>query len=271
MASMTPKISVVVIAHNAAEYIDESIQSILEQTQDDFELIVVDDSSSDETYKKAKKFEALDERVLAYRNLKNMGVGYSRAKGVSLAKGKYVAWQDADDISLSDRLQKQSDYLDKNLDVGVVGGGVEFFIGTDSINTRKYFKNDADARRFIFRQSPVAMPASMFRKEVFEKVGNFDENLRLCEDQEIFFRAGEHYKFANLEEVVVKYRQSETSVTANSLRRMERQTLLIRLHYARRWTYQIGIIDLMYNVAQLSTMWMPIGFRKRLFEFIRKS
>ena len=271
MASFSPKISVVVIAHNAAEYIDESIQSILQQTQDDFELIVVDDYSFDETYEKARKFQSLDERVLAFRNVKNMGVGYSRARGVSLAKGKYVAWQDADDVSISDRLQKQSDYLDLNLDVGVVGGSVEFFIGTNSINTRKYFKNDADARRFIFRQSPIAMPASMFRKEVFETVGNFDVNLRLCEDQEIFFRTGERYKFANLDDVVVKYRQSNTSVTANSLRRMERKTLLIRLKYARSRNYQIGIIDIVYNLAQISTIWMPIGLRKRLFEFIRKS
>src|SRR5690625_6791695 len=117
------KISVIMPAYNEERYIAESIQSILNQTFQDFELIIVDDGSTDKTFEIASSFN--DPRVKLYKQ-QNSGPAAARNKALSLAKGKYIALQDADDRSKPERLEKQYDFLENNLDYIAVGTDADY-------------------------------------------------------------------------------------------------------------------------------------------------
>src|SRR5688572_7405599 len=131
-----PKVSVVVPAYNAEAVLGEALESIFAQSYTDYEVIVIDDCSTDRTYAIAKDLSKRDKRVKAYRNDRNIGVGATRSRGVLLAKGDYICWQDADDISVKNRIEKQVSYLNRYSQVGVVGGFIEFFDEKDNRSVR---------------------------------------------------------------------------------------------------------------------------------------
>ena len=111
----TPKISVVMAVFNGAKFINESVDSILCQTFEDFEFIIIDDGSTDETVALVRKYQ--DERIIIYQNEQNVGLTKSLNLGLRLARGRFIARQDADDISLGQRFERQIEFLSKNSDV----------------------------------------------------------------------------------------------------------------------------------------------------------
>lgn len=263
-------VSVIIPAYNAELYIAEAIDSILEQTYTNFEVIVIDDASTDKTVAIIKRYEKKDKRLRIYKNKKNMGIGANRSRGIELAKGEYICWQDADDVALPSRLQLQVNYLDTHSDVGVVGGFIKFFDENTDGPVRRYAETDGLLRRNIFRYNPVAQPASMFRKECFDKVGFYDETYKVSEDLDMLFRVGVHYKFANVQQVVLRYRQSITSLTRANLRSMELATLRLRRKYASHPAYHFSLFDRIFNLLQWLTMiLMPSHVRMMLFRILR--
>jgi glycosyltransferase involved in cell wall biosynthesis len=265
-----PNISVVMPAYNAEDFIAEAIDSILGQTCQDFELIIIDDASTDKTSVIIEQYTKKDNRLRVYRNKSNKGIGANRSYGVKLAKGRYICWQDADDISIPERLQLQKDYLDNHPSVGVVGGFIEFFDEKSTGPVRTYAETDSSLRKSIFRYNPVAQPASMFRRECFDKVGLYDESYKVSEDLEMLFRVGVYYEFANVQQVVLKYRQLESSLTRSNLRRMESTTLKLRKEYSRNSAYTFTFFDRLFNlVQQLTLILMPTGIRMSVFRIIR--
>lgn len=268
-----PAVSVLMTVYNSEKYIARAIESILNQTFTDFEFIIIDDQSSDKTREIIEFYRQKDKRLVFFKNENNLGIIPNRNKLISLAKGKYIAWQDADDISLNYRIEKLFKFLEANLAVGICGGWLKFF--NDSQNTlgvRKYKTDDSFLRKTIFRYSPVAQPAAMIRKEALTKAGSYDENLLVAEDLDMSFRIGENYKFANLPEVLVKYRQQNKSITFKKLKELEKNTLKIRLKFARNKNYQFCLSDLFYNLFQFLTLYLfPANLRVGFFNLIRNS
>ena len=117
-----PLVSVLMPAYNAEKYIAEAIESILNQTYENFELIIADDASTDKTWSIICNYNNNDKRIVAVRNNKNLYIAGNRNKLVSLARGKYIAWQDADDISYRKRLERQVNLWKKTRMLGFVGG-----------------------------------------------------------------------------------------------------------------------------------------------------
>jgi glycosyltransferase involved in cell wall biosynthesis len=265
-----PLISVLMPAYNASSYIDQTIESVLNQKLADFELLIIDDCSVDKTYEVANKWTHLDSRVRVIQNSSNLGIAGNRNKAVSLAKGKYIAWQDADDISFPNRLALQSSYLELHPQVAIVGGGLEIFSGGRTLGYRRYPKSDNAIRRAIFRYSPIAQPTAMIRSDALHKVGAYDLSLPPAEDLDMTFRIGEHYELANLAEILVRYRVSDTSATAVTQRRMEVNTLRIRFKYATSCAYQIDFFGALFNVIHLISLWtVPAGLKIWLFAKLR--
>ncbi|MDD5731926.1 MAG: glycosyltransferase family 2 protein [Patescibacteria group bacterium] len=267
-----PKISVLMPAYNAEKYIGEAIESILNQTFTNFEFIIIDDCSTDKTWDIIQEYVKKNNKIRSFKNEKNLGIAGSRNKLLGLAGGKYIVWQDADDISMLDRLKHQFEFMEANKDVGICGGWLQFFSDKKEGSIRKYKQNDKDIRRTIFRYSPVAQPGAILRKEAVEFAGLYDLNYPPAEDLDMSFRIGKKYKFANLQEVVVKYRENDGSATFTKLRTIELKTISIRLRYSDGIFYKMSKADHLYNIAQYISIFLPLGRAKIfLFNLLRNS
>lgn len=267
-----PLVSVLMPAFNAQPYIDESIKSILRQSFKNFELLILDDASTDNTYKFAKRYEKKDKRVRVFCNKLNKNIAVSRNILVSKARGKYIAWQDADDVSVKDRLKWQVNFLKKHPDVGMVGGYLKFFNKDGVQNIRKYASNDKQLRKKIFRYSPVAQPTAMIKKEALEYAGKYGKNLSPAEDIEISFRIGVKYQFANIPKITLKYRNYHQSSTYQKLKKVELVTIKTRLTYIFHKSYSFSLMDLVYNILQLASIFLiPARLKIKLFNLIRNS
>jgi glycosyltransferase involved in cell wall biosynthesis len=264
-----PRVSVVMPAYNAAPFIAESVASLLSQDFTDFELIVVDDGSTDAT---ADLIESIDDpRVRLARNPVNVGIAASRNRGVELSRGEYVAWQDADDVSAPTRLSRQVALLDARPEVVIVGGFLHFF-GRGRESVRRYAPDDATVRARIFRYSPVAQPAAMVRRSALITAGPYDSAMEPSEDLDMSFRLGSLGAFANVQEVVLHYRESRGSATFTRLRQIERNTLQMRRTYARHDAYTMTNLDRCYNAAQRASMsLLPAALRTRMFNRLRNT
>lgn len=263
-------VSVVIPAYNAAKFLSASLESITNQTYDNLEIIIINDASTDDTSAVIREWVKKDRRIKSYDNEINLGIGATRTKGIQLSAGKYICWQDADDISLPNRVELQAKYLDEHINVGVVGGYMQFFDEKGDGQIRSYDESDRALRKTIFRYNPVAQPASMVRRECYEKVGYYDESYTVSEDLEMLLRIGTKYEFANVSQVILKYRQSSTSLTRANLKKMEQATLALRLKYVKSSAYDFSIFDAVFNGLQYLTLWiMPTGMRMFLFRLIR--
>ncbi|MCM1323463.1 MAG: glycosyltransferase family 2 protein [Acetobacter sp.] len=124
-----PKVSIVMPVYNGAKYLDRTISFTLESTFKDFEFIVIDDGSTDNSYEILQRWAEEDSRVKVYKNLQNMGIAKTRNRGFELARGKYIAPMDQDDISLTERLELSVKYLDEHQDVDLVDVGTISLVG----------------------------------------------------------------------------------------------------------------------------------------------
>jgi len=267
-----PLVSVIIPAYNVESVIGEAIESILTQTYQNIEVIIIDDRSKDGTWRIVQEYAAKDRRIRAYQNEANLGIGGNRAKGIELAKADYICWQDSDDISLPHRVHDQVMYLLDHPKVGVVGGFIQFFGGGEAESIRKYAEKDSELRAKIFRYNPVAQPASMFRKSCFTELGMYDERYKVAEDLDMLFRVGTTYEFANVQSVVLRYRQASTSLTRKNLKAMELTAIALRRKYAKHAAYHASIGDYIYNSIQyLSVFLIPPMLKMKLFMLLRNS
>lgn len=209
------KISVVMPTRNSNEFINHAIDSILKQTLNDFEFIIIDDNSTDGTLQTIENYK--DNRI---KLIKGDGKGLAAAlnKGILAASGDYIARMDADDYSYPNRFEKQAAFLDNNADYGLVGTFAEF--NTDDIRFKDILFCDG-AKSFskpglidVILNTPACHPTVMFRKAFFIENGLlYNESFKATEDQELFFRAMLKTKFYNIPEVLFSYRYTSTNAT----------------------------------------------------------
>jgi len=266
------KISVIMSVYNAEAYLRDAIESILNQTFRDFEFIIIDNCSIDGSGKIIEDYSKKDKRIAVIKNEKNLGIPETRTKGTKYAKGKYIAVADADDISVSTRFQKQYDYLEKHNDCGVVGGFIELFDSDTAkvIGVRKYYEDDANLRKRLFLYSPVAQPVCMIRRDVFDNVGYYNPKYAVAEDLDLWFRMGTKYKFANIQEVLLRYRVHNKSSTISRIKTMEAMTLEIRKKYSHGHGYSMTLFDKIYNYSILITQYfVPYKIKIWIFNLIR--
>lgn len=199
-----PLVSVVIPTYNRAYLIERSIKSVLNQTYQNLEIIVVDDGSEDNTEEIVKSFN--DSRIIFTRHEKNRGVSAARNTGIKLCNGNYIAFNDSDDEWLEEKIRKQITIFLENSDesIGVVYSG--FFKIRDNIRTyipSQKCKKEGDIYFELLKGNLVAPPAAMVKKICFEKAGLFDENLSTLEDWELFIRISKYFKFKYIPEALV--------------------------------------------------------------------
>lgn len=271
METKVPVISVLMPAYNAEKYIAESIESILNQTFTDFEFIIIDDCSTDKTWEIIQEYADKDKRIITLKNEKNLGIAGNRNKLVSLAKGKYIVWQDADDISMPYRIEHQYDFMEKNPEVGISGGYLLFFDESRDLCVRKYASSDAILRKKIFRYSPVSQGAAIIRKSIINNMVPFDVSLKQAEDLDLSFRIGRLSSFANIQEVVLKYRQHDKSVSFEKIRENIKYTLEVRKRAMKKYDYDMTISDSLFYLIAYVFQFMPQKISYYVFNFFRNN
>jgi glycosyltransferase involved in cell wall biosynthesis len=192
--------------YNAARFLREAVDSILSQTYDDFELIVVDDSSSDTSLSIARAIG--DDRIQIIAHADNQGAARSRNDAMVAARGEFIAIMDADDVSSPFRLERQVGFLDTHPKVGLVGCGVYDNIDVDgSVLYTSYLPLDNETiQKTLVERWCFLHPSIMFRKALLDRVGGYRPEFDVAEDHDFILRLLEHSEARNLEERLVSYR-----------------------------------------------------------------
>jgi len=208
-----PKISVIMPVYNAEKYLDEAVESILNQTYSDFELIIINDCSNDNSEKIILSYD--DSRIKYIKNETNLGVALSLNRGLDEACGEYIARMDADDISLPLRFEKQLEFMEKNANVAVCGCEAELFGDVINNDTFTVFGKEDMKINMLF-SSCICHPAVMIRRSVFEKEHfRYDVNFDKLEDYELWTRVFVKYDLDNVHGVYFRYRIHQNQVTQN--------------------------------------------------------
>lgn len=210
-----PKVSVVVPAYNAMNYLPKTLENVLRQTFNDFEVIVINDGSSDEIEQWVSQIT--DPRVTLISQ-KNQGLAGARNTGIDHSSGDYIAFLDADDLWEPTKLEKQVHSLDENPDVGLIYTWVAY-INDKGDSTGRVFKNQVEGdvwEKLIEHNIVECGSVAMVRRACFDTVGVFDRNLgSYVEDWDMWLRIASRYPFKLVKEPLVYYRQSSSSASRN--------------------------------------------------------
>ena len=222
-----PLVSVLIPIYNAQEFLAESVQSILNQAFQDFELILVDDASTDNSFSILQTIS--DSRVKIIHHNINKGIGEALNTALASAKGKYLLRMDADDIAYSNRIKCQVEFMEENPKIGVSGTLAEYFDGTPFNQTvqNEYLKPS------LLLDCPFAHPTVIIRKEIMDNSGlQFSGYL---EDYELWIKLSQLTDFGLLPEVLLKYRRSENQFTSQNFEKRQNEANKLRITFAEKW------------------------------------
>ena len=212
MVNNSPLVSVLITCFNSEKFIEETIKSVLNQTFKDFEIVIVDDASTDSSIKIIQSFD--DARIRLIRNNENLKISKARNIGIRESKGHYIAILDSDDLSHKRRLELQVNFLNANSEIGILGSRYQCF-GASSGRVRKYTNNE-HLKAYLLFGSCFGHSTVMFRKYLVEDMNEpYSSNLFFAEDYDLFVRLATRTKFALLEDYLVKYRIHSKSITFN--------------------------------------------------------
>ena len=212
-------VSVIIPLYNAEQYIYEAVNSIINQTYQNIEIIIIDDGSTDASEKTVSSLNS--PKILYVKNEKNLGVSATRNRGFEIAKGKYISLMDADDVSISTRLEKQVYFLEKHSDYGVVSSHYESFrkhpfgvktrirklpIDTNSIHANLLFTN-------VVCGAVTTIRSSVLKNNHLK----FDTSLQMAEDFDLWRRLSFVTKIANIDEVLLRYRKHANNSIKNRI------------------------------------------------------
>ena len=204
------KVSVLLSVYNDEKFIGTAVDSILNQTLKDFELLIIDDSSNDKTRDIISAYK--DPRIRLVKTKKNIGITKSLNKGLKIARGKYIARLDSDDISCPDRLEKQLSYLENNKNYAMVGSHTEV---VDENGEHLEYWNQEESAELIFYtlsyRNCLTSSSVMFNKNIVNSLGGYDESCDRAEDFDLWYRISRKYKIYAIPEYLIKWRKRDES------------------------------------------------------------
>jgi glycosyltransferase involved in cell wall biosynthesis len=227
---MTPKISVILPVFNAQTYLQESIESILSQTFTNFELIIINDGSTDQSLDIIQSYS--DERIKLI-NQANAGLPISLNRAIAIAKGQYLARQDADDISLPSRLAEQAAYLDEHPACALLGSWANILMDnspTDRALQHPHLNGDIALKLLFF--NCFVHSSVMIRKSALEKSGLYPEERDKFppEDYDLWLRISKSFEVANIPKALLQYRELPNSISRTKLQIMQERAELMSLN-----------------------------------------
>jgi GT2 family glycosyltransferase/radical SAM superfamily enzyme YgiQ (UPF0313 family)/SAM-dependent methyltransferase len=228
-----PQISVVMSVYNGAPYLEDAVNSILQQTYANFELIIVNDASTDATPEILQKFD--DCRIRVITNPRNLGLTKSLNKGIAAARGHYIARMDADDLSLPHRLERQRQFLEEHPDYALVGSSYYQIDENGQIRSLiRVLTADSDLRAGLRQQNWFGHGSVMMRREAFTQLDGYDEQFTYAQDYDLWLRLSEQFQVANLEEPLYCWRASSSCISQSKTQEQEYFAGLARQKAAER-------------------------------------
>lgn len=207
-------ISVVMPVYNGKTYLHRAILSVLNQSFSDFEFLIIDDGSTDGSSEILLEYQQKDRRIRVVAR-KHLGLIAALNEGCNLARGKYIARLDCDDIAKSWRLEQQINYLNTNRNIVLLGGSTECIDGDDNLLFTMHWPSQQQGLRdYMLLDCQIAHTTVMFTKEVFVAVGGYRPAYRHAEDYDLFLRIGDKHGFDNLDQILCQYRLHSQQISS---------------------------------------------------------
>jgi len=259
-------VSVILPTYNRAQYLKRAIESVLNQSYNDFELVIINDGSTDNTLEVLLEYH--DPRIKIIRNEVNIGFVKSLNKGINYAKGKYIARIDDDDFwSDSEKLKKQIRFLELNPEYVLVGCGI-IRINSEGRETKRYLlpEKDKDIREIMLLVSPFVHVGVVFKKKAWELAGGYDEELYFSQDSDLWAKLGKTGKLYNIPEYSVCVLESEENRTQKRVHYHLFLKQKIRLRHRKDYPYFLKA----YLIGWLAFLFSFLPFQKKLNPFYSK-
>jgi glycosyltransferase involved in cell wall biosynthesis len=232
-----PRVSIIVPSYNTGRYLPVAINSVIAQTFPDWELIVIDDGSTDNTRAVAQSYAPTLGEKLRYLYQSNRGLPAARNAAIREARGEFIAILDADDLWLPTRLERGVAVMDSRPDVGLVHSRTARVDQHGTIVGYKVFppkcQSGKIAAYLLTRRASISCPTVLFRKQCLDLVGPFDETMRATEDRDLWFRIAERYEVAYINEILAHSRITPGSMTSDPDRMLKWQLFFIQKQYQR--------------------------------------
>lgn len=262
-------VTVLMPVYNAGEFLREAIDSILDQTYDEFEFLIINDGSTDSSVNIIESYE--DERIKLVHNTENVGLVKTLNKGIEIAQGKYIVRMDADDIAETNRIEVQLNFMEKNYDVAVAGSNVVMFLSDKPLIKRPtdFPTRYSEIRCKLLFESPIIHPAVIIRKNVLlENNYRYRDEYKDTEDYELWMEIAKEHRVVNISKRLLKYRIISNSITNQALKRMSDRIRVMKKIYILGLDY-LGVeysedeLDIHAEIALSSTL--------KHFQYTKKS
>jgi len=271
--NLQPFVSVVMPVYNAGDFLVEAIESILKQTYKNFEFIIVDDASTDNSWKILKKYRKKDKRIRIYKIEENVGVSQTVKFAIEKSNGNFLARMDADDIAHPQRLEKEVNYLLKNSQTVAVGTQCLLINKDGKTIGKKIFPTKfEDIYRYIFTFIPVQQPTLMINKTKLPKdFEYYYDSMDTAEEMELLFKLFQYGKVENINEKLHYYRLHDKNTSLINLKKTFLLTLLSRIKAIFKYKYSPTLSGFLFTLAQsVLILLLPSQWILFLYKKIRK-
>lgn len=263
-------VSIILPTYNRAGYIRRAIESVLSQTYKNFELIIINDNSTDKTENIISHYQNKDSRIKIIANTTNIGFVKSLNKGIKKSKGQYIARIDDDDFWCDEgKLEKQIGFLEEHQNYVLVGGGI---IKIDE-NGKEFVrhllpKEDEDIRKLILLDDCFAHSAVVFKKKTWEKVNGYNEKLTISQDWDLWMKFGKLGKFYNFQEYFICYLQGKQNRSNFNIRANLKRNIKLRKKYSKNYpnfqkAFLLGWVYYLYTFIPFRHFLKPIFSKMR--------
>lgn len=246
-------VSIVMPVYNAGDFLMEAVESLQKQTYKNWELIAVDDCSSDNSLKILRSLAKKDKRIKVFRNKKQLGVSGTANIALSKTKGAFIARMDADDICLPHRLEKQLRFLQKHQKVVAIGGQCDLIDKDGNKIGEKRFPTDSDkVKKMIFSSIPLQQPTLMVNPKLLpQKFVWYDNRLKTAEEVELLFKLFKYGKVSNLPDTLLQYRLHGGNISLKDPKKTFFLTLKTRFMAIFKYDYLPTFLGVIISLAQL--------------------
>lgn len=266
-----PLVSVIIPVFNGSNFIEETVESVLQSKFKDFEILLIDDGSSDESRKICRLLESKYKCVKFRYFNKNRGLGRTLNFALAEARGKYIARINQDDRMLVNRLKAQVEFLQKNPDVAAVGSWIKMFKdNSQQYEIIKFLATDKQIRKVWYILSPFADPSVMYRKNAALQVGGYVQDMWPADDTHLWYRIGQLGKLANIQKPLVEVRWHDQAASFKHFKKLAISTYKMHL-WTNKHLEKASITTHLFWVGQLiSGLILPAKINWGVYKLIKK-